>query len=123
MATIKAPNPDFNGARQGVTFVNGVGETDDPAALNWFERRGYTVEVGAENEGPHADLDGMNVPELKELAKGMGIRGYSDMKRDALVDAIIDEREKGSVVEGLGTIDPDADDVDDEDGAEEEDGE
>jgi len=44
MAKIYAHNKQFTGVRAGVTFVNGVGETDDKAALEWFKRReGYSI--------------------------------------------------------------------------------
>lgn len=41
---ITTPNPQYNGETAGVRFVNGKGETDDPRALAYFERRGYTIE-------------------------------------------------------------------------------
>ncbi|WP_157259342.1 hypothetical protein [Paenibacillus sp. GM2] len=44
MAKITAPNTQYNGLSATVMFVNGVGETDDPHLLEWFESRGYTVE-------------------------------------------------------------------------------
>lgn len=43
MYTIKAPNADYNGVSAGVTFVDGVGETDNPSALAYFRRHGYEV--------------------------------------------------------------------------------
>lgn len=45
---IYAPVKDFNGLRNGVRFVNGVGETDDPLLLTWFNMMGYTVEKSVE---------------------------------------------------------------------------
>ena len=41
---IYAPVKDFNGLRNNVRFVNGVGETDDQTAIEWFSSRGYTTE-------------------------------------------------------------------------------
>lgn len=41
---IYAPVNDFNGLRNNVRFVNGVGETDDPQLIEWFKSHGYTVE-------------------------------------------------------------------------------
>ena len=43
---IYAPVKEFNGLRGNVRFVNGVGETDDPKLIKWFEDNGYTVEYG-----------------------------------------------------------------------------
>lgn len=44
---IYAPVKDFDGWRNNVRFVRGVGETDDPQLIEWFLGRGYTVENNA----------------------------------------------------------------------------
>ena len=44
MAKVYAPLKEYNGISASVTFVNGVGETDNENLLEWFEERGYTVE-------------------------------------------------------------------------------
>ena len=41
---IYAPVKDFNGLRNNVRFVNGVGETDEQSVIEWFSSRGYTTE-------------------------------------------------------------------------------
>ena len=41
---IYAPVKDFCGFRNNVRFERGVGETDDPTGIEWFEKHGYTVE-------------------------------------------------------------------------------
>lgn len=41
---IYAPVKDFNGMRNTVRFVNGVGKTNDPKAVEWFVLHGYSVE-------------------------------------------------------------------------------
>ena len=41
---IYAPVKDTNGVHASVLFVNGVGETNDPHLIKWFETHGYTVE-------------------------------------------------------------------------------
>lgn len=41
---IYAPVKDFNGWRNNIRFVNGVGETDDAVLISWFQSRGYEVE-------------------------------------------------------------------------------
>ncbi len=43
MATILAPNKSHNGISAGVRFTAGVGETDNPAALAYFGKAGYTI--------------------------------------------------------------------------------
>ena len=35
---------DFNGVRNGIRFINGVGETDDLKLVEWFRNQGYVVE-------------------------------------------------------------------------------
>lgn len=42
---IYAPVKDFNGMRNNVRFVNGVGETDDPRLVDWFRKHGYNVPI------------------------------------------------------------------------------
>lgn len=44
MAKVYAPLKDYNGISASVTFVSGVGETDNENLLEWFEEHGYTVE-------------------------------------------------------------------------------
>ena len=40
---IYAPVKDATGTWCSVRFVNGVGETDDPALIKWFKQHGYKV--------------------------------------------------------------------------------
>lgn len=90
---IYAPVKDFNGWRGNVRFVNGVGETDDPSLIKWFETHGYkvpiqeetpkveepvvvveeeeTVEMMGYSDKPRA-LEDMNPNELREFAKANG---------------------------------------------------
>lgn len=48
-------------------------------SLNVDEKAGEDIE----------DLEGMTVPELKEIAKDMGISGYSNMRKSELVDRLL----------------------------------
>ena len=41
---VYAPVKDFDGLRNNVRFVKGVGETDNPTVIEWFRTHGYTVE-------------------------------------------------------------------------------
>lgn len=43
MATIKAPNPHYEGTSVGVVFKDGVGETKDQSAIAWLTHHGYQV--------------------------------------------------------------------------------
>jgi len=44
MARIIAPNDEYSGTSASVAFQRGVGETDDPALIAWFQAHGYRVE-------------------------------------------------------------------------------
>ena len=44
MAKVTTPVPGFSGRVAGVSFEDGVGETDDEAALAYFDRQGYGVD-------------------------------------------------------------------------------
>lgn len=50
MTKILTPVKGYTGAVVGVDFKAGVGETDDPAALAYFARHGYTIEAGDEGK-------------------------------------------------------------------------
>jgi hypothetical protein len=45
---IYTPVKNANGVWASVRFVNGVGETDNPTLIKWFEEHGYIVEKGEE---------------------------------------------------------------------------
>ena len=45
---IYAPVKDFNGLRNNVRFVNGIGETDNPLVIKWFKDHGYIIEKSVE---------------------------------------------------------------------------
>lgn len=70
---ITTPVEGFTGDVAGVTFANGVGETDDPIALGYFARRGYSIE-GAEAEKV------VDVPEGKPSTewKGDQLKAYAE---------------------------------------------
>lgn len=50
MAKILSPNKEYNGISASVTFVNGVGETNNPQLIDWFKSHGYTVEEDAKKD-------------------------------------------------------------------------
>lgn len=43
---VHTPVKGFNGTVAGVEFVDGVGESADPAAIAYFQRAGYEIEAG-----------------------------------------------------------------------------
>lgn len=73
MATVSAPNKGFNGVRAGVRFVDGVGETVDENALNYFARHGYTID------------DGDGLDELPATVSWETTKDPVDMTRDELL--------------------------------------
>lgn len=82
MARIRAKNKKYTGVIAGVTFANGVGETNDSWLKQWFENKGYEVEEDKNY------LSALKVDELKDLAKQKGLDGYSDMKKAELIELI-----------------------------------
>ncbi|OME86524.1 MULTISPECIES: hypothetical protein [Paenibacillus] len=58
MTKVYAPNKQYTGLSANVMFINGVGETDDPHLLAWFESKGYTVE--------HSEPEAEQVPQELE---------------------------------------------------------
>lgn len=81
VAIIKAPNKDYTGISAGVSFVKGEGKTDDKWKIEWFKRKGYEiVEVD-----PPVDEE---LESLKEKAKQLNIKGYSNMKKETLLKKI-----------------------------------
>lgn len=44
MAKIFAPNKQYTGVVATVSFVDGVGESNDSYLIDYFKRKGYTIE-------------------------------------------------------------------------------
>lgn len=87
MKIIKTPNADFTGTRAGVKFVDGVGQTDDAAALVSFRRHGYVIEDAEDSdEDPLAHL---KLDELKAHAAELGV-DLGDAKTKADIKAAIE---------------------------------
>lgn len=86
---ILTPVKGYSGKVAGVAFVDGEGETDDPAALHYFRQAGYTVEeaeltpkqklqaeakeLGLSEEGTKDELE-VRIAEHKAKAAGGGER-------------------------------------------------
>lgn len=91
---IYAPVKDANGIYASVRFVNGVGETNNPALIEWFRKHGYRVEKGEEtpivnvekNEDnqitTEPNLDEMTSDEIRAWAKANGMGGVIKNTRD-----------------------------------------
>lgn len=91
---IETPVEGFNGLVAGVQFVDGVGHTDDEAALGYFDRQGYKVsgkvDESVEREFPLGDpSDKWTVKELRAYAKDRSISVAADVKsKEDLLNAI-----------------------------------
>lgn len=79
---IYAPVKDFNGLRNNVRFVNGVGETDNPALIKWFEDHGYSVEKCEKlPENPIEKCEEVVANEEIEVEE-VEMMGYADKEPD-----------------------------------------
>lgn len=114
---IYAPVKDFNGLRNGVRFVEGVGETDNSKLIEWFRTHGYKVPIAIEPivevvenktvddtefveinkladevEEPIGELDfeSMTPNELREWAKanGLGLQIKNIRNKERLLEII-----------------------------------
>ena len=74
---IHTPVKGFTGTVVGVDFKNGEGETEDAAALAYFNRHGYKVEAKAKPKEP-TEREKL-VAEAKEL--GLDTKGKVDELR------------------------------------------
>ena len=66
MAKFKTPVEGFTGVVAGVTFKDGVGETDDAAAIAYFDRHGYKA---GEKAAAKPAADEKAAPAKKAAAK------------------------------------------------------
>lgn len=78
---IYAPVKDFNGWRCNVRFVNGVGETNDPKAIKWFETHGYKVPIQDEPILVDELVDEL-IDESTEVVEEVEMMGYADKTPD-----------------------------------------
>lgn len=91
---IYAPVKDADGIYASVRFVKGVGETNNPALIEWFRKHGYrvvesedqiadigkkveVVEVATENVADNGkpDFESMDSDEIRAWAKANGLGG------------------------------------------------
>lgn len=72
---IYAPVKTINGVHASIQFVNGVGETNNPALIEWFKKHGYrvekseetTVEVVEESVTPTEEVKVSDEPDFEEM--------------------------------------------------------
>jgi hypothetical protein len=98
---IYAPVKDFNGMRNNVRFVNGVGETDDPKLIAWFDARGYTVEMSDKRPQNSVEKsEDLSVPlQIDEVE----MMGYSE-KTPNFEDMTPNELREWAKANGLGGV-------------------
>ncbi len=93
MAKILCPNKQYSGVSASVTFVNGVGETENEKLIAWFKVKGYKVEEADQNPKGSVEekpLEEMTVDELKAYAEEHGI----DIGKTTSQDGILKKIEK-----------------------------
>ena len=98
---IYAPVKDFNGLRGNVRFVNGVGETDDPQLIKWFETHGYKVPI---QDSPVVESveDIKNADQLNEIEE-VEMMGYAE-KTPELEDMTPNELREFAKANGKGHL-------------------
>lgn len=96
MFTVRAPVRGYNGISAGVSFAAGVGHTDNPGALAYFARAGYTLELEAVPAAPEPVVeivpdayDGLTKKQLVALAAERGIEVNPKSSNAVLRDALI----------------------------------
>lgn len=93
---IYSPVKDATGVWASVRFVNGIGETNNPALIEWFRKHGYRIEKSVETTTNHIeksvekcdetleitaekceepDFESMTPNELRDWAKANGMGG------------------------------------------------
>lgn len=91
---IHAPVKGFSGKVAGVQFDDGVGTTEDPGALAYFARHGYTVDTPAAGgrkapgDGKGTPEKGWRAPELKAWAGANGVDLSGATNKDGVWAAI-----------------------------------
>lgn len=100
MAKIYAPNKQYDGISASVSFIRGVGETENPGLLDWFKNHGYTVEEPPEEikKDPPAKepskFDGMDADQLKAYAAEHGIEIGNSTSVNGILKKITDAEKK-----------------------------
>lgn len=85
MAKIYCNNKQYNGISASVNFVNGVGDSNIPHLLAWFQENGYTV---VEDKREPSIYDSMTYKKMTEIARERGFNGIG-LKKEDLIKALI----------------------------------
>lgn len=97
---IYAPVKDFCGFRNNVRFVNGIGETDDPKLIKWFETHGYKLEECDEN--PNLVTEPQN-DQVEVVNDEIEMMGYAE-KTPKFEDMTPNELRDWAKANGLGGV-------------------
>lgn len=97
MAKITTPVKGFTGTVVGVSFTDGVAETDNAGAIAYFTRKGYGVEQ--EPQGPAfpegTPDESWKGPQLKAYAKAKDITLGGAKKVDEILTVILEHLKQG----------------------------
>lgn len=93
---IYAPVDNVNGIYASVLFVNSVGETDNPALIEWFRNHGYRVEKCDDStkntveKCDTPDFETMTPDELREWMRehGYGAKIKNTRNKDKLLEIV-----------------------------------
>ena len=90
---IYAPVENINGIYASVMFVNSVGETDNPALIEWFRSHGYKIEKSVkkcDEISDEPDFDSMTPNELRDWMKenGLGSKIKNIRNKEKLLEII-----------------------------------
>lgn len=100
---IYAPVKDFNGMRNNVRFVNGVGETDDPRLVDWFIKHGYNVPIVDIPKVEHPVEHPTVTPVVTAVTEEVEMMGYSE-KKPNFEDMTPNELRDWARANGLGGV-------------------
>ena len=92
MTKIYAPNKGYTGKVAGVSFNFGVAITDNRRMIDWFIEKGYKVVHEEKTEQViEENFEDKTVSELKDMARGKGLTGFSRLNKGELIELLVGE--------------------------------
>jgi hypothetical protein len=82
-----APNEKYSGVTAGVVFDHGVGDTDDPAAIEYLTEAGYKAKADGDSA---KSLGSMNKATLLELVAAEEVADVTEDNTKAEIVAAIE---------------------------------
>lgn len=81
---VKAKNEKYNGTTAGVTFLDGVGETDSDDIATYLAEKGYKVLEAHEDQKQEAEVETSEEAENAEAGAEVGVKsGKKSGKKNA----------------------------------------